>query len=527
MLKEKIAYKNTHLFSKLLQDYLYESEKLKNLYTLDSSIEYLEQTTKNKLFSKKQRSVLVETLLKQHPNISEITKNQIELLQDENTFTVCTAHQPLLMGGPMYFIHKIASCIKLCKIAKEKNPQYNYIPIYWIGSEDHDIEEVNHFYLYNKKYEWDTPKGGPVGKKILDSSVDELKVQLKTQLGDSSNAQEIFDIIDTCYQSGFSLAEATKKLVYALFEKHGIVVLDQNDIAFKKQIIPVFIEEIENNTSSKLIADNLKFLESNYAIQANPREINMFYLTDSIRERIIEVDGVYKVNNTELSFTKEALIDLINAHPENFSPNVILRPFFQETILPNIAFVGGAGEIAYWLQLRPIFDAYNTSFPMLVMRDMTLYIDEKTWNRFTQKGFEKEDIFKNIQELEKIFIAKSHATENIFQTEKNKIIEEYDIIASKMSELDKTLATTVQAEKQKILNSISMLEAKTYKAFKKKSDDDLVQIHKAKNKLFPNDTLQERYDNFMMYYLHFGKEYIPMLIDEMNPFNLEIHLFIY
>jgi uncharacterized protein YllA (UPF0747 family) len=221
------------------------------------------------------------------------------------------------------------------------------------------------------------------------------------------------------------------------------------------------------------------------------------------------------------------LLKMIEVTPEKFSPNVILRPIYQETILPNLAFVGGAGEIAYWLQLKNIFTANHIAFPMLVMRDMALYIDEKTWNRFIQKGFSAEDIFKPIHELEKIFISKNHATEHIFQHQKDKIIEEYDSIAEKMNELDKTLLATVQAEKQKILNSISMLEAKTYKAFKKKSDEDIAQIHKAKGKLYPNDILQERYDNFMMYYLQFGKEYIPMLIEEMNAWEMELKLVVY
>lgn len=522
-----ISYKNTALFSKLMQDYLYDNEKLSKLFSLKSDLSNLEQAIHHKTFSKESRTILHQTLLAQNSDATANTLKHIELLTSSNTFTICTAHQPLLMGGPLYFIHKIASCIKLSRLAKEKYPAYNFVPIYWIGSEDHDIEEVNHLHIFNKTLAWETPKGGPVGKKVLDASIVEIKNKLQQYLGESEHAKEIFSVIDRIYQEGISLTAATRKLVYHLFENEGIVVLDQNDKAFKTAMIPVFKEEIENKTSSKLIADNLAFLATNYAVQATPREINLFYLTDTIRERIIETDGVYKVNNTEISFSKTELLQLLETNPEHFSPNVILRPLYQETILPNIAFVGGAGEIAYWLQLKAIFDENKIAYPMLVMRDMALYIDEKSWNRFIQKGFQADDIFKNIHELEKSFIAQNHASENIFQNEKNKIVEEYDIIASKMGELDKTLLATVQAEKQKILNSISMLEAKTFKAFKKKSDDDLAQIQKAKNKLFPNEQLQERYDNFMMYYLQFGKDYIPMLIDEMNAVDMQLKLVVY
>ncbi|MEI6311740.1 MAG: bacillithiol biosynthesis cysteine-adding enzyme BshC [Bacteroidota bacterium] len=524
---EKISYKNTHLFSKLLLDYMYEPEKIDSLYSYKSSIDQISAAIDGKSFTEAQRNLLVNTLLQQDASISINTRNQIELLNDSKTFTICTAHQPLLMGGPVYFIHKIASCIQLSRIAKKQYPDYNFVPIYWIGSEDHDIEEVNHLHLFNKKIEWQSPKGGPVGKKILDQQISALKSVVNEYLGQSQHALELNTIIEKAYQEGTDLTNATRKLVYALFEKEGIVVLDQNDRAFKHQMIDVFQKEIEENASSKQIASTLTFLENNYAIQASPREINLFYLTDTLRERIIESEGNYKINNTDLVFSKEELLKMIEVTPEKFSPNVILRPLYQETILPNLAFVGGAGEIAYWLQLKNIFTANHIAFPMLVMRDMALYIDEKTWNRFIQKGFSAEDIFKPIHELEKIFISKNHATEHIFQHQKDKIIEEYDSIAEKMNELDKTLLATVQAEKQKILNSISMLEAKTYKAFKKKSDEDIAQIHKAKGKLYPNDILQERYDNFMMYYLQFGKEYIPMLIEEMNAWEMELKLVVY
>ena len=179
MLTEKIAYKNTHLFSSLLHDYLYDAQKLKDLYAHTSSLENIEQAVKHKIFSKTQRNLLVSTLEKQHPILSDITSSQIKSLQEENTFTICTAHQPLLMGGPLYFIHKIASCIKLCNIANEKFPNYRFVPIYWMGSEDHDIDEVNHFHVYNRKYEWKTEKGGPVGKKVLDEQLLEIKEQSK------------------------------------------------------------------------------------------------------------------------------------------------------------------------------------------------------------------------------------------------------------------------------------------------------------------------------------------------------------
>ena len=132
-----------------------------------------------------------------------------------------------------------------------------------------------------------------------------------------------------------------------------MVVIDGNDAALKRLFIPIVASELSSSTAFKSISDTIKTLkaiDSDYKVQVNPRELNLFYLKDDLRERIVKIDGVYSVLNTQLSWDLQGILEELNLFPERFSPNVIMRPLFQETILPNLCYIGGGGELSYWLQ---------------------------------------------------------------------------------------------------------------------------------------------------------------------------------
>ena len=521
---EKIPLTDTSILSTLMLDYLCQSVSLESFYQYPPKIAHFESIIKDKTFNKQARIDLVATFQRQYKSIdkSHSTNANMEALLHEKTFTITTAHQPLLFGGPAYLIYKIASTIKTCILLKEKYPSYTFVPVYWMGSEDHDFEEVNHLFLFNKKYVWERESQGPVGRLILDEKVESLRTTMSEVLGESASATELKNILKESFQQKDTLANAVQKFVNILFSKFGLLILNQDDVQLKQVFQPIIKEELIARNSIQLIQETLSYLSNNYKTQATPRDINLFYLTDTNRERIIYEEGNYKINNTNLIFTQEEILKLVDESPEKFSPNVILRPLFQEMILPNLAFVGGAGEISYWLQLKAIFKHYNVNYPMLLMRDTVCIWDEKSKQKFIQQGFVNKDVFRSVHELERQYIA-THAEQSIsLENHKENILSAYELLSTSVTDIDKTLLLSVEAEKQKIKNGIDMLETKLLKAYKRKFDEDLAFIKSTKEKIFPEGILQERHDSFLMFYIKYGPSLIDGLITNFNAFEQEM-----
>jgi bacillithiol biosynthesis cysteine-adding enzyme BshC len=512
-LTEHLPYNQTNAFSKIALDYLSGSEDLRSFYSLPPTVKGIEETIQRKKQQAVNRQKLVEVLQDQYQSVStadEVKKN-IELLLSENTFTVCTAHQPNLFTGPLYFVYKVLHTIKLAGFLKEQLPQYHFVPVYYMGSEDADFAELNHTYVDGKKIEWRKEQTGAVGRMIVDSTLIQLINELEGQLSNEAFGKEVVDLLRRCYAEGKTIQTATFELVNELYGQWGLIVLIPDNPALKAEMMDVFEDDLFNNISSQIVENTSENLEKYYQVQANPREINLFYLKDHIRERIEEKDGRYSILNTELSFTKEEIKKELQEHPERFSPNVILRGLFQETVLPNLAFIGGGGEMAYWLQLKDLFDHYKVVYPVLVLRNSFLIVEEK-WNQRIQKlDLSAADFFKDENELMKIIVAKNSQNKIELNGNFEKAEAFYEQIRIQAEAVDKTLSQYVMAIKTRSLKDLEELEKKMLRAEKRKFEEQQRQIQKIKQALFPNDGLQERVENFSLFYAKWGRGFIEEL----------------
>src|SRR5690606_19527220 len=240
--------------------------------------------------------------------------------------------------------------------------------------EDHDFEEINYFNFKGKKFRWNKESAGPVGRLSTQGLQDFFEIY-SLELGSSTNAGTLKKLFEDAYLKHNNLADATRFLANSLFGKYGLIILDADDADLKRAFIPYIKEELQNQTSFKAVEKTIENFKD-YPIQVNPREINLFYIEDNLRERIIFENDKYYVNNTKTSFCKEEILNLVETNPEKFSPNVILRPLYQEVILPNLCYIGGGGEIAYWLQLKSFFDKIKITFPILLIRNSVLISNE-------------------------------------------------------------------------------------------------------------------------------------------------------
>ena len=308
-----LPFKKTGYFSKLICDYLEGKEELKPFYNRFPKVENFggQIEEKAKQFPDAHRDVLYQSLQNQYKGFSTSKKTQdhIKQLKEPITFTVTTGHQLNLFTGPLYFLYKIISTINLAKALKKEYPKYNFVPIYWMATEDHDFDEINFFNFKGKKLQWNKEATGAVGS-FDTKGLEEVFEIFEQQLGNSTNAQKLKTLFKEAYLTNFTLAQATRHIANELFKDQGLVILDADDGSLKKLLIPYIKKDIFDKTSFKSVSESierLKDVNEGYTIQVNPREINYFYLVDDTRERIIEKEGRYYVNNTDFEFSKQEL----------------------------------------------------------------------------------------------------------------------------------------------------------------------------------------------------------------------------
>ncbi|WP_420601065.1 bacillithiol biosynthesis cysteine-adding enzyme BshC [Flagellimonas sp.] len=518
-----IPFKETGYFSKLICDYLDQKKELKPFYGNFPDIKNFKAqiAEKEANFPEAQRPILVDALKTQYENfeVSEATSDHIASLRKKNTFTVVTGHQLNLFTGPLYFLYKIISTINLTKQLKEAYPKYNFVPVYWMATEDHDFDEINYFNFKGKKVQWNREASGAVGKLRTDG-LEAIFDTLSHELGNSFNANQLKELFEKAYIYHSNLTDATRFLTNVLFGDHGLVIVDGDDITLKKLMAPYAEKDIFENTPFQKVSESieaLKEVSSDYTIQVNPREINYFYLMDGIRERIVEKDGSYEVNNTEIQFSKSQLQEELQNHPERFSPNVIARPLYQEVILPNLCYIGGGGELAYWLELKSYFEAMEIPFPMLLLRNSALVLTEKQARKVEKLDLTVSDLFlkqnsfinKKIREISNIDID--------FSKQKKYLEEQFESLYKLAEETDQTFVGAVKAQEIKQKKGLDTLEKRLLQAQKRKLKDHVIRMTDLQNELFPNQSLQERQLNFSELYLEFGDELVPFLMNHLNP----------
>jgi len=514
-----ITYQNSGYFTPLMNDYLNQTQELQPLYNRFPLLENFDAQIheKQQNFDDSRRKVLVEVLLQQYSKIdaSALTRQNITALGAKNTFTITTGHQLNLFTGPLYFLYKIVSTINLAKQLKSTYPANNFVPVYWMATEDHDFDEINYFNFRGKKFRWNKDSKGPVGRLSTTGLQDVFEI-FALELGSGITANNLRRLFKEAYLGHSNLSDATRFLANELFGAYGLVIIDADNAALKNMFIPFVKEELLSQTSFRHVSATIGNL-GKYDIQVNPREINLFFIEDGLRERIIFENGVYKINNTSKQFTQSEILSMLESHPEKFSPNVITRPLYQEIILPNLCYIGGGGELAYWLELKSFFDAVNVTFPILLLRNSVLLATEKHAKKADKLDLSWKDLFKPQQELlnQKV---KSFSEFPIDLTiQKDHLVNQFHYLQLIAKETDNSFIGAVKAQEAKQLKGLENLEKRLLKAQKRKHADALQRIADLQNELFPNSGLQERQLNFAEFYLQYGPTLIEKLICVLKP----------
>lgn len=509
-----IDYKATNYFSKIIIDYLNNAAPLQEFTSFTNDFEGIKNAIESRKKNTVDRKLLVESLKNQYKNYeaSPATIDNIDALLNDNTFTIITAHQPNILTGHLYFIYKILHTIKLSAFCKTHFPDYHFVPVFFMGSEDADLDELNHIYADGKKYTWETNQKGAVGRMLVDDAFVKMVNELKNHVAVLPFGDDMISLIQEHYTLGKKMDIATASFVNAIFSKFGLVILIPDDAHLKSAALNIFKKEILSSPSKALVeSQNKKLNDAGYKSQAYARDINLFYLKENGRNRIERENDVWKIVDTDVQFTTSQIEAELEKYPERFSPNVILRGVFQEAILPNIAFIGGGGELAYWLQLKSVFEYFNVFYPVLVLRNSFLLIEEKSAANVAKLGLSINELFLKTDELVHEQIKKNTNNQLSIDGSLAALASVFDHLKDQVVSVDQTLLDHISRIHKMALGNLNHLEHKILKAEKRNQYDRVQQLQQLKSRLFPMNSLQERIENIIPFWSRYGKELIDII----------------
>ena len=283
--------------------------------------------------------------------------------------------------------------------------------------------------------------------------------------------------------------------------------------ALKKIMNDVFVQDLFDHTPAALVTSSSEKLGQHYKVQAHPRPVNLFYLKEGVRNRIEKTGGGFRVVDTEWKFTDAEIRKELAEHPERFSPNLILRALYQERLLPNVAFIGGGGELAYWLELRDLFTHYKVPYPVLVLRNSFLLVGRKWVDKIVRLGLSVTDFFAPARELMDRLARRRSSAALDLAAEQEQLLQLYANLKRKAGAIDVTLENHVAALEAGAAGRVAELQKKMIRAERRKGKDGNGQVEAVKNALFPYEGLQERIEGFLPYYAKYGPAFIDKIFE--------------
>lgn len=475
--------------SPLIKAYLQQDARLQSLVTFFPSPETFRQQIDYRRTLPCDRTLLADTLSRQYDRLpkKEATDFAISALRLPNCFTITAAHQNALLHGPLYNLIKCLQIIRLSRELKTLYPEFAFVPLFWLGSEDHDIDELNHISIQGKTYRWQTEHSGAVGR-FSPAGLQSVYAELHQdgQLSDS-----LFSFLSESLERSADFATHTADLLHHWLGEEGLLVLNADDRACKAAFRPVMEKELFTSAAKQQMRETLQHLQQHFTVQANPRDINLFYLLPEGRHRIERNGESFSLSGTNRTFSPVEIKKELQEFPERFSPNVILRPLYQEFLLPNLAFVGGAGELSYWLELKAAAEQQHIAFPILCPRSSVTLLSPSQQRKWDKVPAHPADWFCQRDELIRRVMTKL-STFSGFQTEKTALQNIFADIINKAGAIDTTLKGAAAAEEKKALQSVEHIEQKIRKAEKQKQQTLLSQVETLHEQLLPGGHFQER-----------------------------------
>jgi bacillithiol synthase len=466
------------------------------------------------------------------------TFENIQRLGSSQTFCVFTGQQVGLFTGPLYTLYKALTTVHLAQWLKDEFPAYDFVPVFWLETEDHDLDEANHTGFIDKQNDFFIGRYGeeenpenrnlfPVGGLTFDARIEETILAVASRLQPSEYTESVLALLRSCYREGNTFAKAFAQMFFKMFPSTGIVFVDPSDPELKQIAAPVFLQELETfPTTGEEIIKRSAELEERYHAQVKPRAINLFYLHKGARHAIEPSDYGFFLRGSRQRFTKDELLEIANTTPENFSPNVLLRPIVQDFIFPTVAYVSGPAETAYFAQLQPVYDHFQIPMPIIFPRASLTIVEKKIQKLFNKFSLQLETVFDSPQE---IFSGIFHDQESEsflqdFDVLRNEISSRVERLSALAAAANDNLVNPAKATAQNIMQLLSTFGEKLKQSEMEKHGIILRQLEKMQVYLSPEGKPQERQVNIITYLNRYGMDILKLIDEACLPFPSEHRL---
>lgn len=527
--------KNQNLFL----DYIYEFENVAAFYRYnfrdkEKYLEVFKSVLKKKASSDFKISEIISNQYNAYNSLSEKTKKNIKLLESSKTLAVITGQQLGILSGPLYTIYKIITAIKLSSQLNERYTDFNFVPVFWMESDDHDFNEVHQINILNNennlvtiKYKEDVSDDAiraSVGNLIIDESINEFFNQLELNLRQTEFKSNIISKLREIYSTGKSFKESFHKLLFWLFDEYGLIIFDPSTDEVKKALKPIFLTEINNFRvhTQKLVSVSAT-LEEVYHAQVKVKPVNLFYHIENGRYSIEPVDEIFKLRRKRKQFTKDEIIQEINEHPERFSPNVLLRPITQDYLFPTAFYVAGPSEISYFAQIHPLYEFFEIETPIIYPRSSATLVEKSVLTFMEKYDLTMRDVFLGTDHLKEKILSSvaENNIDSIFEDATKNLNLIFDELKEKLFAIDKTISDSANRYREKVMFAINELKFKAERAHESRFETIIRQISKLSNLLYPNENLQERELNYFYFANKFGEEFHRKLYEELSISEFE------
>ena len=452
------------------------------------------------------------------------TLEHIEALGSGRALAVVTGQQAGLFSGPLYTIYKALTAVKLAE-RLTRTHSGPFVPVFWVASDDHDLAEVDHIDLLDKdnrlarvRCPMPSPEAKiPVSRLVLPAEVEGCLRELAELTPDSEFKPDILAALGDAYRPGRGWAEAFGRWMSRLFASRGLVFIDASDRRLKELGGWVFSREIglESAATPPAMAASRRLAEAGYDLQVrlHPGLLHFFY-AEAERRTIEWNGGAFEIKDPVERRSKEDLLSLAEGKPYLFSPNVLLRPLYQDAILPTVAYVGGPAEIAYFAQMKGVYERFGLSMPVIYPRKNATVVDQKTGRILEKFGLEVRDFWGGAEAVIRR-VGESGVPESLsagLGRAAAHIEEDFESLSGEVAAFEPTLKESAHLARGRMVQQLEFLKKKVVQAAKRKEDIAVGQVRKAADHLYPGGRPQERVFNVVPYLLKYG----PAFIDDLD-----------
>jgi bacillithiol biosynthesis cysteine-adding enzyme BshC len=517
--------------SPLVRDYFYAFGKVREFYDGDfrdpAAFECQVQRVKSRRLPREELAAILTEQNRSYGCGAE-TLGRVEKIVRDAACAVVTGQQVGLFSGPLYTIYKALTAVKLADDLSRRGPG-SFVPVFWLASDDHDLAEIDHVTLLDKdnrlaEVRCPMPSAGgkvPASNLVLPPDIQDCIRKLEDLILDTEFKADVIGSLSEAYKPGGTYVEAFARWMTRLFKSQGLIFIDGSDPRLREMGKDVFYHEISGDSPStrQALDASRKLKQAGYSTQVPLHDgiLNIFY-TDRERRTIHWKDGTWDIKGVEPSVRKEELLLRAKEKPSLFSPNVLLRPVYQDALLPTVAYVGGHAEVAYFGQMKGVYEAFGLPMPVIYPRKNVTIVEKKVAQILEKYGLEVPDLWAQPEGLFAAIVKKQvpDSLEKALLKAHADLQSDLESLKGEVAAFEPTLRDSLDLARGKIDQQWKFLEKKIRQAAAKRDATAGRQLRKAADSIYPNQRLQERVFNIVPYLIKYGYAFMETLDRVIN-----------